>query len=89
MKHTQGDWKAEWTHSESNIKKGWHIITGNYDDIIDIPNAPEAEANAKLIAAAPEMLSILLDLQKYNSMHKEFNDTFAARLNAAIQKATN
>lgn len=62
-KHTPGPWSANKMHARGGIE--FYI-----DDVatIDGPNYdfPEMEANARLIAAAPEMLELLkLSLNRY------------------------
>lgn len=58
MTHTPGPWRCE----PLRYRGGEHIeppyIRGRYD-IFPIPDDNEAEANARLIAAAPELLEAL------------------------------
>ena len=59
-KHTPGPWyPVEFA--------GFHVIkTEPYydagDDLLDVEESPNAEANAKLIAAAPELLECLKEI---------------------------
>lgn len=51
---------------------------------ISVPSLPEGEANARLIAAAPEMLTILQWLNTKGGLGYDVHD----RLHAIIAKAT-
>lgn len=67
-KHTTGPWKsARWNYDHANAPYSALVVSNesfrlcrlDYDDIGDNPYtipAAEAEANARLIAAAPELL---------------------------------
>ncbi len=66
-KHTQGEWKLNHNSLQGSLSN--YIITEsgekicgisiNYDGINNVQKFNEAEANAKLIVAAPEMLEAL------------------------------
>lgn len=61
MKHTKGQWLI----GSGNISTACVIVkqyNGNDAYYTNVLNADEREANAKLIAAAPEMLECLLKL---------------------------
>ena len=85
-KHTQGGWKAETTPSGIDI---W----GNNQCICIIDTSAEQEANAKLIAAAPELLEAI---KYYFSVLKEANgkswndkpDHVLSKMIKAVKKAT-
>lgn len=71
LKHTPGPWEIEYDNSDSGqwfsvgpakIEFGW--ATNEREE--------EAEANAKLIAAAPTMLSLLLKLKDKIENHDEW-----------------
>ncbi len=72
MKHTKGKWKIK-THKIGN----YNIYTDECDSdgIADCwhinKNADEVKANAKLIAAAPDMLKALEESLRMNTMSKE------------------
>lgn len=72
-KHTPGPWMIQSaTRNYDNFKieaEGWGIIT-NIED-----NSNESESNARLIAAAPEMLEALKDLlSEFDARNEEFID---------------
>ena len=54
-RHTQGEWK---TYESENVAMPFEIVSEG-TKIARIVNETEAEANAKLIAAAPELLKQL------------------------------
>ena len=60
--HTPGPWRAT-KHTDT---KGWTVSAGN--SIASVKprlNEAEVEANARLIAAAPEMSALLLSLYQH------------------------
>ena len=89
MKHTKGTWEIK-TPNNSN-----QTIESEFGTICTIASpfgTDEAEANAKLIAAAPELLNfikeyvILVSMEDTNySDYEKFSDI----AKALIQKATN
>ena len=91
MKYTQGEWSIRDLEIIGPYESNKSIceITGNF------MHEDEAMANAKLIAAAPELLNALLFLlQSYRADFKmitgaPLNDTLAVlSAKAAIKKAT-
>lgn len=92
-KHTAGDWKA------TKIDNGSisHVITSDsviVANVNDLPNTfGSNEANAKLIAAAPELLEALQAIvNKVDSVKKVIEADLGTELNFAlsvIQKAIN
>jgi hypothetical protein len=67
-KHTPGPWEAQWTtetHSYGHFSGplGWNIFhrceDGLLDHVAELPDVIRREANAQLIAAAPELLNVL------------------------------
>jgi hypothetical protein len=87
-KHTPGPWAAAPTDGGFAVYED--DGEGNGDHIQCIPGHPRGEANARLIAAAPELLSALRDMvqrEAYLYPDSESNVILdAAR--AAIAKAT-
>jgi hypothetical protein len=102
MKHTPGPWKLNYPHPSTE-----NFIIGNdiFEDFVMNPIAEimppvceseaqqldEQEANAKLIAAAPELLEALMETRKLN-LHLYTRDSVGYlvynKINDAIKKAT-
>lgn len=106
-KHTPGPW-----HIQDDHGKRWIETSGNDDTIAEIHrraskgsvySCKEAEANAHLIAAAPELLADLITaattLRRYEALHRakgtaestekaEVNAELATRFEKTIAKAT-
>lgn len=96
MKHTQGNWSVlpeECDKSYIRIRgtrlggryKIANVITPTYDGV-DKREAEETRANARLIAAAPELLEALIDCRRALEI-ANFTQELAV-VNAAISKAT-
>jgi hypothetical protein len=65
-KHTPGPWTA------LPDKEGWTIQSGQYR-VCEVPNVnhfPQNEANARLIAAAPDLLEALGKITAYAEAHQ-------------------
>ena len=103
MKHTKGPWKIGKSNimtvkeEYGDIRKGYIDIDSDrwgglaicYRHEINESDA-ECEANAKLIAAAPDLLEALLKVRKYaneNGLEKKLFDLFYIA-DTAIDKAT-
>lgn len=79
-KHTKGEWKAVCIYGN------W-VVVNEGDNVIDINNN---EANAKLIAAAPNLLEALEELMSIVNIHsKGTNNNFAWAEMDFAQKAIN
>lgn len=67
MEHSKGNWIAKNTNSNSYV---YSMLSGV---ICELNNKPqeEAKANAKLIAAAPQMLEILTQVNNLLSEHQK------------------
>lgn len=104
MKHTQGPWKCYELGDEDNSWQKWSIV-GNNGPLAyggDTTAGPQnSKANAKIIAAAPEMLQALKDAHELLGIARKYfpksiknRDTFdlenimANSVNNAIRKAT-
>ena len=99
-KHTQGNWEfSQWGWDNKGIEGKSHTVSCNGVDIalIDMSNNyNEAEANAKLIAAAPDLLEALqkalktIELFSYerNYNSKRWYDENIVPIQSAINKAT-
>jgi len=83
-KHTPGPWKlsVDGCNAENNRA---NVVEGANGSLIVYGNANDSDA--RLIAAAPDLLEALQELW---DIHKgyEINSERAARINAAIAKAT-
>ncbi len=78
-KHTPGPWKYIAWH-------GQHGVHDAMDNDVCETFGEDAEANARLIAAAPELLEALMRLDAYHSLMVSSVDRQAIR--DAIAKAT-
>ena len=73
MKHTPGPWIASFTNrkdpfARAYIKHPSGFVCGIYGGRTEeVCGADEADANARLIAAAPELLEAIKYIQTYNS----------------------
>lgn len=92
MKHTQGEWQINdvLDNSESievlaNINYHFYSICNVWR--IDV-GSKEAEANAKLIAAAPDLLEALYTCRAKLKSDISFTDEDLKKVEAAIKKAT-
>ena len=93
MKHTPGPWITyETPHGDCIIGIGPdlepfcdHSVAEVYLDISTDETLDEAEANARLIAAAPELLAALVEIVSRNEVQSWFN---LDQARAAIAKAT-
>lgn len=99
MKHTTGEWKAQIDHSRSsgNYPKTLIVSNGNLIAVCHKReweiSQEEAEANAKLISAAPDLLRAAHNaLVTLEAMNRLIATTIATEtrkeLEAAIKKAT-
>ena len=92
-KHTTGQWIA----SPESGSNEWGVDAGMWGICIcaDAPGDGTPEANARLIAAAPDLLDSLILAERKLSAYvgvctgdKELNDAVLPRARAAISKAT-
>ena len=90
MSHTKGKWLIEERENEFMVN-----VLANGKRICEIksfigkpfndPTKKEAEANAKLIAAAPDMLKALISAEMF---HQGFHSPIGTIIRKAIEKAT-
>lgn len=86
-KHTQGPWTM---HGPCEITGRYSIVhNGPLAYVGDANQSGDGEANARLIAAAPEMLDALHELVKYLGVDVDNGlDELLTNARAAIAKAT-
>ena len=74
LKHTTGPWNANWTRV-NGLAVGFHVTGGKHGSLRPIcefydkhgtMSPEEIDANARLIAAAPELLEALIRMLPYN-----------------------
>lgn len=90
--HTKGEWTKKGVHGIENnevvyIKQGESYIAtvhSLFDGKNNLEKGIEAEANAKLIASAPELLDVLIKL----SSHMNLTSNQYEMIEKAIKKAT-
>lgn len=86
--HTQGPWEIKNNIGIYSGNRQLAVISSRIGDMND-----EERANARLIAAAPELLDVLLTIQKYRAyewseMGSQQEHTLAAAIHSVIDKAT-
>lgn len=89
--HTPGPWDVE-PKGSRHFVDGADGLTVAYLDRAGVRERAEIEANARLIAAAPELLNLLTAADRLEVLTGEnlavYARTFAALARAAIAKAT-
>lgn len=90
LKHSPAPWKVN-----SQIGSGWmnnaiYILTPKGNEVRLYNDYGNAEANAKLIAAAPDLLAVVLELEESSGYWGEYDVPIGIveRIKAAIAKAT-
>lgn len=95
-KHTPGPWWLQadgvgW-YVECTPERGHSVAYVRAEVEEDDPDTPDAEkeANARLIAAAPDLLAVLQELEKSSRYWSEYDVPLGIvdRISAAIAKAT-
>lgn len=96
MKHTPAPWKAgNVTRTKDAAREVYtfskHDPNATIATVHDNGDYNECEANARLIAAAPDLLAALQDclkiVDRYRATHLGDGDITAANARAAIEKA--
>lgn len=89
-KHTPGPWSIEPQWSERNDGSVAVVNRSHSGDDWDVCQVHSSEANARLIAASPELLSALIAMEA-KAGKQNWNDQYPEQLaaaQAAIAKAT-
>jgi len=84
-RHTPGPWKFDRKGRRIVDADGEYVAPATLSRYHDDRTDPEAIANARLIAAAPDLLAALRDLVNFTAQHNQGKYVMAAR--AAIAKA--
>ena len=89
-KHTPGPWTILSASNRTPLVKAGPTVEETVAMVIDFYKPDEAPANARLIAAAPEMLEALkdVDARLTHIGHMEANALTHGIVRAAIAKAT-
>lgn len=84
--HTPGPWNA---HKSGNGAPSWAVTIETGELIVGGYNLRDQEANARLIAAAPELLAVCEELAVCAAYWSEYDVPLgiADRMTAAIDKA--
>jgi len=93
MKHTKGEWKASknscfyevYCRSEDSPSLGINIFL--QDGKIDKNLSKENEANAKLIASAPELLELIGEIDAWLSFNQHPSKEQISEMRKSIQQA--
>lgn len=85
--HTLGPWKIETKGSKHFIDGGDGFTVTYLDRMTDIRGRDECELNARLIAAAPDLLAALKELLSDKYLANPINDDRMSRTRAALAKA--
>mgnify|MGYP003148248213 CR=1 FL=1 len=65
MKHTKGKWEVDEIRGCKVVVCGSMVIASDLFDENEEPSIEELDANANLIASAPELLEEIKDVQKW------------------------
>jgi hypothetical protein len=86
--HTPGPWKVG-TREGENLpildREGNNLALADFADVAN--NADRVEANARLIAAAPDLLATLITIADFAVGHGDVCEIIAQRARAALAKA--
>ena len=88
MMNTKRPWKAieSWAYSHDGTQlEVMRVVDSDNSDVL--AKVHEGPANARLIAAAPELLSLVIDLYTFRKKDYPNDITFDDRYNEAIRKA--
>lgn len=86
-RHTPGPWWSVGTGVLAGDKNDPQVIASTETgDVMNVEASEEQEANARLIAAAPELLAALLDCITYRGAVADRNFEYASRRLKAINE---
>ena len=86
--HTKGPWKAieSWAYSHDGTQfEVMRVVDSDNSDVL--AKVHEGPANARLIAEAPNLFSLVVDLYAFRKRDYPNDITFDDRYNEAIHKA--
>ena len=95
--HTPGPWKIKARHTDKGVrntvyakkeKRNANILNGDKNGVLYLINVDEALANARLIAAAPELLEACIKTVEENLHLADGENCTLIHLVKAIAKAT-
>lgn len=92
QKHTPGEWTFEPENGDkfATVKAADGTQSGQLIAVLKYQSTEQSNANAKLIAAAPDMLKALMEIRSIelsNFRDKKYDDLFKS-IDMAIAKAT-
>lgn len=90
LKHTPAPWKINNQTNSGWMNNAIYILTPKGNEVRLYNDFGNAEANAKLIAAAPDLLAVLLELEESSVYWGEYDVPLGIveRIKSAIAKAT-
>ena len=80
MEYTKGDWKLH------KISSGGYLISSDTSSVAQVYDEENPEANARLIAAAPELYEACKELEQYLA-HRPAKDKQLLAYQATLIKA--
>lgn len=88
-KHTPGPWKISTARTWNIFSAESHVATVHFSGLTPTgKQREEVDANARLIAAAPELLALKGALEVMNHSEARVRSTWQQRARTAIAKAT-
>jgi hypothetical protein len=88
MAHTPGPWTLDWTrgNKRGRIKAGGRTVCSFHSSAPTLTREQD-EANARLIATAPELLAAIVNYLDWGAMTGSDRDLFARKFGKLIAKA--
>jgi hypothetical protein len=90
LKHTPAPWRVNDQTASGWMNNSIYICTPKGNEVRLYNDFGNAEANAKLIAAAPDLLAVLMELEESSDYWGEYDVPLGIveRIKSAIAKAT-